>query len=283
MRGQRLVRHAQLRQLDVVVVGDDPAADDVARTRHRRQPRGDEAAGAGLGRRDRQALLPREVEHELLDRPVVLREHGRAERLLQRRRQRLRRAEELGPDLASVRADRRLDPFGLASQLGECPRDCRLAYTVSTQDVPLRSLRRGRARSRTASSSSAARQSRRSSGGGPGRTTTTAPSSRRRARAPCLRSRSRARPREPSPASARLPRTRAYGRLKRSAIRRETALDLLLELRVDREPRAPPPEPGARRCGRRESGPARPRSRAGRPRALRGSPPRARTLRPRRP
>ena len=83
---------------------------------------------------------PREVEHELLDRPVVLREHRRTERLLQRRRELLRRAEELGPDLASVRANRRLDALGLPSQLGERLCDCGLAYAVSTQDMPLRSL-----------------------------------------------------------------------------------------------------------------------------------------------
>ena len=131
-------------------------------------------------------------------------------------------AEELDPDLAVVCADRRLDPFRLASGLRERPRHRRLAHPVHAQDPVLRRLRAVRAPAAPPSSSNAACHRRRSSGGGPGRTTATAPSG--------LDDEARCRPCDPdhppavralSPAFGRLPRTPRTdaGGARRSAAR----------------------------------------------------------------
>ena len=67
---QELVRHAELLDLHGVRVGDDAADEDVARPGHRGQPRGDHAAGARLGRDQREPTPATGVEHERLDRHV---------------------------------------------------------------------------------------------------------------------------------------------------------------------------------------------------------------------
>ena len=167
--------HAELARLHLVRVRDDGADEDVARARDRRQPRRHEPARARLGRRERQPALAAELEHELLDRPLVLGEQVRADALAQRRSELVRPLptagvdEEVDVDLEVARADRRRDPVALAPGLLERARDL---PTRSRRRSGARAARASRAREqdrRTGSASSARGQSRCSSGGGPGK------------------------------------------------------------------------------------------------------------------
>ncbi len=102
-----LVEHVpgnpELLGLDLVGVRDDPALEHVARTGHRRQSRGHEPAGARLGRAEREAALAAELQHDLLDRALVLREQVALERLAQP----ALRARRLAARLPAPRSGRR--------------------------------------------------------------------------------------------------------------------------------------------------------------------------------
>ena len=135
----------------------------------------------------------------------------------------LGRTEELDPDLAVVRADRRLDAFRLPAELRERLSDWLTRLRRKSAAPASLEVERFPTTRLTASSSSAARQSRRSSGGGPGRTTATAPSvsTTSPGAVPAIPI---TRPPAGTVACFRTPASNsAYGRLKRSAIRLETS------------------------------------------------------------
>ena len=140
MRGECLLGHIELGELDVVLVRNEPAAEHVAGAGHRGQARGHQPTGARLGRRHGDPLRARLLEHELLDRPVVLGEDRWSERLPHGDGERLSFSEELDPDLPVVRADRRLDALRLAAHLCQGACDGRFADAVDPEDAAVRRL-----------------------------------------------------------------------------------------------------------------------------------------------
>ena len=155
------------------------ALEDVARTRHRRQPRRDQPAGARLGRAERparahgrdRARAPRRAARRVRTRTrrAARRAPARAPRP---RRLGARIDEQVDVDLELARADRRLHPVPVAAGVGERLRHRRLARAVEAQHTASRAAGRAPAPAARGSVSSALGQSRCSSDGGPGRTTT---------------------------------------------------------------------------------------------------------------
>ena len=129
---QDLVGDSEQLPLDAVFVGDDPAGEDFARAGNGREPCGDEPTRAALGCGDRQPLLAGQVEHELLDGPLVLGEQGLRKRLGQRLLDRVGVALRAGLDdevdlhLQVMRADRDVDPLTLSPGPLDHPCDGRL-------------------------------------------------------------------------------------------------------------------------------------------------------------
>ena len=163
--------------LDVVLVRDDPAAEDVARARESRSaaPRRARRCTTPRSRasspraRQRPARAPRPAARPR--RTVPLERAERASSIAGAAPPPL--ADEVDVDLEVMGADRRLDPVAARRRP---PRARARPPTRSRRRAQHRGARGGSARAstrRTASSSSAACHSRRSSGGGPGRTTAT--------------------------------------------------------------------------------------------------------------
>ena len=284
---QRL-RDAELGRLDLVRVGDDRAAKDLARAGHRRQPRSDEAAGARLRRREREPALAAEVEHELLDRSLVLGEQVPLERLARARRRARRRA----PRRPARRRGRR-GSRSRARRSSPRPRRRRRPPPRAPARPPTRSRRRSAARAarggasrastrRTGSVSSARGHSRCSSLGGPGQHDDDARRRRRaRAPAPCPRARPTSAP-SGSVACLRTPaREVGVGPPQPLGDAPRDGLDLRSS---SGRRRAAGPATARRSSTVRSScvGPSPPETSRGRPRAPRGAPPPARRARRRR-
>ncbi len=136
--------HVELVALDGVRVGDDTAAEHVTRSRHGREPCRDETARARLRDAEGEPSRSTELQHELLDRPLVLGEDVARQRLPQLARERLGVAlrpglrDDVDVDLEVPRADRRLDTVSVAPRLGERPRHRRLAQPVEAEHAPAR-------------------------------------------------------------------------------------------------------------------------------------------------
>ena len=149
MRGEHPGGDAELGLLDLVGVGDDGAAKDLARPRDRGEPAGDEAAGARLGRGERQPALTAGGEDERLDRLLAPRVEELRERPGERRRERLaplvcpRRDEQVDVDLRLARADGRLDALAVAAGRRERLGDGGLGDAVEAEDVAGRRCRPG--------------------------------------------------------------------------------------------------------------------------------------------
>src|SRR3954447_13094438 len=140
---EQLLPHAQLGRLDLVRIGDDRAPEDVARARHRRQPCRHEAARARLRDREAEALVPAQIEHDCLHRPLVPREQVLPELIGElvgkpvQARPRIGLREQIDVDLEIARADRGRQPIALSPSLGQGPGDGRLARAVEAQHAPL--------------------------------------------------------------------------------------------------------------------------------------------------
>ena len=146
MPRDQLGGNVQLGPLHLVRIGDDAPEDDVTGAGHGREPRGDEAAGTGLGRGERQPACATELQHALLDRPLV----AAVEPALQRGQQRF--LECVGPlrgagldhqvdvDLELAGADRHLHPISVAAGLRERSRHRRLAHAEEAEHTPPRGL-----------------------------------------------------------------------------------------------------------------------------------------------
>ncbi len=138
-----LRRYPEQLLLDLVVVRDDAAVEDVARARDRGEPCRDEASRARLRRAEGEPARSAALEHELLHRSLVTSEEVLRERLRERRLERIRARlgagldDEIDVDLEVTRADRRLDAVTVAARVGECLRDRGLADAVEPQDAPL--------------------------------------------------------------------------------------------------------------------------------------------------
>ena len=164
---------AELALLHVVRIRDDTSSKDVARARDLGQASRDEAAGARLRSRERQAPVAAEVEDDLRHRAPVLAEEVPAERGAERGGERLGPLSRLGiedeidVDLELACADRRLHPLSLPARVGERLRDRGLRRAEEAEN---RSPTLGRPLEdpRTGAVSSARGHRRRSSRGGPG-------------------------------------------------------------------------------------------------------------------
>ena len=147
MPREQLLGDAHLGRLDVVRVGDDPAPEDVARAGNRGQPRGNQPARARLSRCDGQPELPRRVEHQRLDRTLVLGEQVLAQPLAQRRCEpvgalaRVLLGDQVDVDLELAGADRRGQAIRLSPRLGQRPCHRRLARAVEAERPPVRHSR----------------------------------------------------------------------------------------------------------------------------------------------
>ena len=279
--------HAELGRLDVVRVGHDAAGEDVARARHVREPRGHEPARAGLRGREPVPALAAQREHDLRDRPLVLRE----EVALERRDAARRRASPRAPRRPARRRGRR-GSRSRARRSSPRPRPRHRRHRRAPSPRPTRSRRRTAGRvARVASSAARTAPSAllataaatvgeaRPVGPGGRRRRTGRPAGR--APGPSLPRRSPRRRRARSPASSRPPRSpRTAGRgALRSIARRPRSPVRAVRRRGGRRRRR---ARRARPCGRRASAPARPRRGRPPPRFGPRAPPRARGDRRRR-
>ena len=125
--------------LDLVRVRDDRAGEHVTGARRVGEPRRDEPAGAGLRRGKPEPARPAQVEDELGDRSLVLREEVATEGLAQRvdelvrSRVGARLDDEVDVDLEVPCADRRFHAVAVATRLGERAGDRRLARPVEAE------------------------------------------------------------------------------------------------------------------------------------------------------
>ena len=124
----QLGRYAELRDLDLVRVRDDPAEEDVARARDSREelrdrPPVQDSAVASVSPR-----VAARLEHDLRDRPLVLGEEvlGQLARAASTSGGSSPAPTRVDVDLEVAGADGRLHPAPLAAGVREHARDCRL-------------------------------------------------------------------------------------------------------------------------------------------------------------